>query len=959
MRTPCTRLALLTLLVGCQDAGVTKHNALPTANITSHTQGDTVYEGDTVELRGTVGDPDGDAADLLVTWTVDGTAVCGPEAPDAAGGTGCATTFLPDGGAVILEVVDAGGGSATDRIELSVIPTDAPVATILTPDSDSLYYSDQPIAFTGTVADAEDDPTDLTVSWETDTHGDLGLDVTVDSSGSVEAHGTLAEGTYTVRLRAVDTTGKEGIDTVSLEVGPANAAPTCGISVPTDRSAFAAGSEVIFEGSVDDVNVGPTGLTAIWTSDLDGELRTSVPDSDGSVSFATSALTDGTHRVTLTATDEVGVECTDSVFVTIGQPPTLVVNSPTSGDIVNEGAETLFSATVGDAEDLPTDLEMSWISDIDAGLSVAGADSSGEASFRTSSLSPGAHIITVTVTDTDGLSTVDTLHLDVNAVPTAPTVTLDPDPAITTDTLTATASGSADPDGGSITYGYTWYVDGALSGVSTTDTFPSASTAKHSTYMVEVVAFDGIGFGPATTASVTVDNADPILSGPSLSASTVVRGDVLTCAASATDPDPSDTPTVTYAWSDGSTGSSFNVPATAATGDTYTCTATADDGDGGVVSASATATVVNTPPSVSSVSLSPTTLYTNDTVTVSATISDADGDAVTTTYEWTVDGVVVASGTSNSLDGATYFDKDEVVAVNVIADDGADTTTVSSSGITVLNTPPTAPVVTISPASPDAGDSLYCEVTTASYDADGDAITYTMEWDVDGVVYEAGGSLDSGLDSGDPGWAGPYTTTWTDDTTTGADLYYEETWTCEATPNDGDDDGTIASDSVTSSSDSTDFVIFVTDPFLGSSSASWLTDRADADAYCASEAASEGITGSDWSIMYSTGSEDARDHVDYDSSRGDRVFDRNGRQVDNGDLWSTSYVLPDMNSWTIVSTGTSGTFQSCSGSYPSGSWPICQYCSQKFACGSSSDRPFVPGDCCWTGTRSVICLGKL
>ena len=196
-------------------------------------------------------------------------------------------------------------------------------------------------------------------------------------------------------------------------------------------------------------------------------------------------------------------------------------------------------------------------------------------------------------------------------------------------------------------------------------------------------------------------------------------------------------------------------------------------------------------------------------------------------------------------------------------------------------------------------------------------------------------------------------------TTTGADLYYEETWTCEATPNDGDDDGTIASDSVTSSSDSTDFVIFVTDPFLGSSSASWLTDRADADAYCASEAASEGITGSDWSIMYSTGSEDARDHVDYDSSRGDRVFDRNGRQVDNGDLWSTSYVLPDMNSWTIVSTGTSGTFQSCSGSYPSGSWPICQYCSQKFACGSSSDRPFVPGDCCWTGTRSVICLGKL
>jgi len=959
MSTTRTGLALVVLLAGCSDASLTKNNALPTASITSHATGDTVYEGASVALRGTVGDPNNDADELLVKWSVDGTVVCGPEAPLDDGSTECTATFLPTGGTVILEVTDPSAGSATDRVDLTVVPTDAPLALIVTPEADGLYYSDHAISFSGTVSDAEDAPADLTVTWETDTDGDLGLEVTVDSSGSVEAYGTLSEGTHTVRLRAVDTTGKEGIDSVSIEVGPANAAPTCGITAPADRSAFAEGSEVYFEGLVDDTNVGPTGLTVTWSSDLDGDLRESVADSDGSVSFATSSLTEGTHRITLTATDEVEAACTDSVFVTIGQPPTLVVHTPTSGDVVNEGEDTYFSATVGDAEDLPTDLDLSWVSDVDGTLSTTGADSSGEVSFRNSSLTPGPHIVTVTVTDTDGLSTIDILNLDVNAVPTAPTVVIDPDPAITTDILTATASGSVDPDGSAVSYAYTWYVDGALSGVSTSDTFPSASTVKHSTYMVEVVGFDGTGFGPAGTASVTVDNADPVLVGPTLSASTVVRGDSLTCAASATDPDPSDTPTVTYAWSDGSTGSSFSVPTTAATGDTYTCTATADDGDGGVVSASATATVVNTPPSVSGVSLSPASVYTNDTISVSATVSDADGDPVTTTYEWMVNGSVVSTGTSTSLSGVTWFDKNDVVSVNVVADDGADTTTVTSAGVTVLNTPPTAPVVTISPTSPDAGDSMYCAVTVASSDDDGDTVTYTMEWDVDGVLYAAGGSLDTGLDSGDPGWVGPYTTTWTDDTTTDVDAGYSETWTCEATPNDGDDDGTIGSDSVTTQTESTDYVIFVTDPFLGSSSSSWLGSRSTADAYCATQAASEGISGSDWAILYSTPSEDARDYVDYDASRGDRVFDRNGRQVDSGNLWATNYVLPDMNSWTIVSTGTTGGFQTCSGSYSSGSWPICQYCSRKFACGSSSDKPFQPGACCWTGTRSIICLGKI
>lgn len=1227
-----TRLLLppLVLAAACSDAGVTKFNASPTARITSHATGDTAREGDLIELQGTVGDPDHDAASLTVDWVVDGTIACGATVPEPGGNVSCTAAFAATGGVIQLDVTDPSGASGQDRVEIDIMATDAPVADITAPTIEGTYYSNQLITFAGVAGDTEDVPTDLTVTFETDGLGDLGLAVDITADGHVEAFGNLPEGEHAVRMRVVDSDGKEARDSVVIHVGPSNTAPTCGILLPTDGAAGADGSEVRFEGTVGDVDVANDLLVVSWSSDVDGALRESTPDTDGTVAFATTALTVATHRITLTATDEVGAACSDSIYYTVGTPPSLVVHAPVDGSTHNEGQPVAFAATVSDDQDLPTDLEMSWQSDRDGGLSAAGADSTGEAGFTSSTLSAGTHTVQISVTDTDGLYTIRSLGLTINAVPTAPTVSISPDPATTTHTLTASASGSIDPDGsGTVTYGYTWYEDGVLSAVSTSAAFPSTGTLKHHTYRVVVTPSDGVGSGPTGTAEITVGNAIPTLSGPSLSATSVQVGDGLTCTASATDADPSDSVSLTYAWQDGSSGTTYAVTSSDSPGDAITCTVTADDGDGGTVSASASATVANsdpvltsvtvspssgqvgdvltcaatasdadgdtpvisylwsdgstastlsltsshnpgttvtctvtatdgdggtdtgsasaavdntdpvlssvtisptsatnddtlvcsasatdadggsptvsfawtsvdtgaslsasasldlmsaavasaetvrctatatdtdggtdtgsatltvdnrapdvsvslTPttsvsssdtltctatvsdddgdsltttfawtvasmsvpasttsgltstlagmfssgqtvqcaamsedskggsttdtasvtvtndaPVLSSVTLSPTTLYTNDTATVSATASDPDGDPITMSYDWYVDSVLVQTGTSTTLSGGAWFDKHETVTVQANASDGADTTSLTASGVTVLNTLPTAPTVVITPSAPTSGDALVCSITTASTDADLDSITYAMAWTVDGVAYQAGSSLDSGLDSGAPGWDGPSTTTWTDDTVDGDDVGYGETWVCTATPNDGEDDGTPASTSVTTDSGSSDYVLFVTAQVIGSSSSSWIQTRIAADAYCASYAGSNGISGSDFRVVYSTASEDAKDYVDYDASRGDRVYDRNGRQIDNGDLWSTTSVLPDMNSWTIVATGTSGTHQTCTSS--PGAWPICQYCSKTFACGSSSNAPFNPGSCCSTGTRSVICMGK-
>ena len=260
------------------------------------------------------------------------------------------------------------------------------------------------------------------------------------------------------------------------------------------------------------------------------------------------------------------------------------------------------------------------------------------------------------------------------------------------------------------------------------------------------------------------------------------------------------------------------------------------------------------------------------------------------------------------------------------------------------------------------GATEYCDALDVDEDCDGladdddssvDSSTFdTWYQDLDGDAYGTTTTIDAcDLPAGYAGADGDC-----DDYS--AAISPGATEVCDSIDNDCD--GVVDESGAGGGACSTDYVMFVTDAFLSGTTTTWLTNRTAADAYCDSYASSHGITGSDFRILYSTSSEDARDYVDYDATAGDRVYDRYGTRIDGGDLYGTGRVtLPDMKSWTITGTKNDGRYMTCSGTYPAGSWPICQYCSQKFACGSSSADPFAPGDCCWTGTRAIVCMGKI
>ena len=133
-------------------------------------------------------------------------------------------------------------------------------------------------------------------------------------------------------------------------------------------------------------------------------------------------------------------------------------------------------------------------------------------------------------------------------------------------------------------------------------------------------------------------------------------------------------------------------------------------------------------PLVDGVSVEPTTVYTNETLTATVYLSDEDGQPTTATFAWHVvdfatgTDTEVQNGTDNTLNGVNFFDRDDEVYVVITPNDGIDDgNPLTSSSITVANTAPTVPGVSLSPDPANAGqDDLLCTVDTSATDDDGD-----------------------------------------------------------------------------------------------------------------------------------------------------------------------------------------------------------------------------------------------
>lgn len=186
--------------------------------------------------------------------------------------------------------------------------------------------------------------------------------------------------------------------------------------------------------------------------------------------------------------------------------PVVTITSPADNASVVEGRPVAFTATSEDAEDGTLSSAIRWSSNVDGELGTG-------ASLNVSTLSLGAHTITASSTDNDGVTGGATINLTVNQfVNHAPVVTI-VSPANGTafgvGDLIAFSATATDEEDGNLTSSITWSssINGSLGSTGQIST----STLSTGTHTITARVTDSLGAVHAPTITVTVGAARPVL----------------------------------------------------------------------------------------------------------------------------------------------------------------------------------------------------------------------------------------------------------------------------------------------------------------------------------------------------------------------------------------------------------------------------------------------------------------
>jgi probable HAF family extracellular repeat protein len=204
-----------------------------------------------------------------------------------------------------------------------------------------------------------------------------------------------SSGTYSVTLTVTDAQGLTSSITKPVPVPtPApNQPPTVAISAPTDYVSVSQGTSVTFTGSATDPEDGVlTGASLVWISNLSGTLGTGT-------SISTSALALGTHAITLTATDSKGAQSGNVVHVIVtappgNQPPVATFTYTCSGQTYAH--QCAFDGSFSSDDSGVVSYSWDW--------GNGRSETKKGPTTRNTWASAGTYVVTLTVTDADGLT---------------------------------------------------------------------------------------------------------------------------------------------------------------------------------------------------------------------------------------------------------------------------------------------------------------------------------------------------------------------------------------------------------------------------------------------------------------------------------------------------------------------------------------------------------------------------
>ncbi len=290
---------------------------------------------------------------------------------------------------ITASVTDSDEATSNSIISLEVTAhiNIEPQVNIVSPASGSSISEDNnPVTFVVNASDTED--------------GDLTSSVILTSSidGIIQSSAILSVGQHQITATVTDSDGASSTSNIALEItAHINIAPQVNIISPVSgSSASEDDNPIAFVVNASDVEDGDLTSSVVLSSSIDGIIQ------------SPAALSVGQHQITASVTDSDGASSTNNITLEITAhiniAPTVTINSPSNGyQHQEEDGAISFDVVASDTEDGDLTASLVLTSSID-GVLVSPVI-----------LSVGQHSIVASVTDRGGLSSEDTVLIDVIA----------------------------------------------------------------------------------------------------------------------------------------------------------------------------------------------------------------------------------------------------------------------------------------------------------------------------------------------------------------------------------------------------------------------------------------------------------------------------------------------------------------------------------------------------------------
>jgi chitodextrinase len=545
-------------------------DAPPSVTLSSPANGATFTEGNNITISANASDTDGSVD--RVEFFADGTKI----GEDVISPYTISWTAVAGVHALTAKATDNVGVSTTSA-SISVNVNKAPMVSITSPQTSTVFVEGTVVAINATASDADGNVTSVEFFMD-------GASIGTDVTSPYSINWTSIKGTHTITAVATDNGNSKTTSTaVTIQVNM-NQAPVVNMTSPSDQAIY---------------NPGDIVTISVNASDTDGSISKVEYFVDGTkigqslnspYSYNWTALL-GAHTIKTIATDNLGATTSYSVNITVEAPnqaPSVTITSPLNGDRISSGTTVTINVNASDADGSVVNVEFY------AGSTKIGEDATSPYSIAWSPLSTGVYNITAKATDNKGAVTTSsqiTVTID-----TPPVVNISSPSNGTTlikgDTVSINVN-ATDSDG--TISKVEFFIDGVKIGESTNSPYSISwiTTAGNHTILVKVT--DELGVSTSSTSVVNVNSAPEVSITSPVDGSVFIEGAQIIINANASDADGNIT-SVEFFMNGTSIGSDANSPyniSWAPTKGTYSLTAIATDNSNGKTTSSEVVVYVN------------------------------------------------------------------------------------------------------------------------------------------------------------------------------------------------------------------------------------------------------------------------------------------------------------------------------------------------------------------------------